>query len=300
MSSDSIVKHFDGQEVTISHPDKIYYPETKTTKLDCVNYVDKYWELISGFIVDRPMTFIHYPNGINNDSFFSKDKPDWIPHWISSINMEDGNDYVVIKQKADLIYEVNLASLEWHPGNSTTENIENPNQMIFDLDISEEHTFAQVKEVAHKLREHLSSYGYNSYIKTSGGSGLHVYCSIQPNYKIQEIYDAANLIAEEFVNVNSSTCTLELRKKKREGKILIDMYRNRKLQTCISPYSLRAKTNAPISFPIAWDDLEKITSSQFATLQNIESMIDFYGTPWRNFYQKATELHITSNSNLAD
>lgn len=240
------------------------------------------------------MSFIRYPDGIFNTFFYSKNKPTWTPEWISSQKIGEGEDvidYVLLQEKASLIWSANLAALELHPMNVSVPHITKPDQIIFDLDPSKLITFEQLKELALGLRYFLMENGLNPFIKTSGSKGLHIYCPIIPELHQDEVFEFIHKISKVFIEKNKKIATLRITKEKREGKVLLDIYRNRKSQTCVAPFSFRAKELAPISMPFHWDHLDSVEHSQQWNIKNYQDYLNEHGNAWKNYHASATSIN---------
>jgi len=190
-----------------------------------------------------------------------------------------------------VVWLANLAALELHPMQMTTDTPDNPDHFIFDLDPPENGNFKIVKEIAFKLKEFLESYDYKPYLKTSGSKGLHIYVPILMEYTHEEMVDSVKALAKIFVSQNKETSTLAMNKEKRGGKTLIDIFRNHMAHTTVAPYSLRGKEGAPISFPITWDRLTDLSHSKEIHIRNYREILDSEGDVWKDFYDSAAPLH---------
>src|SRR5207244_165771 len=120
--------------------------------------------------------------------------------------------------------------------------------------------FPQVAALALEFKEHLESFGYHPFVKTTGRKGLHVLTPIEPKWPFEKAFEAAKAVAQPFVELHSSALTLQIKKDLRKGKVLLDIYRNRRSQTIVAPYSLRGLPGAPVSTPLQWDELESVQS----------------------------------------
>lgn len=283
-----------GQKIKLSNLDKILYPKSNVTKAEVIQYYLDIAPLILKYIRMRPLTLIRFPDGIDNEKFYAKSKPKWTPDWVKSYNIKHSQDsisYLITDEEPSVVWLANIAALEIHPMQMTIDKIDHPDHFIFDLDPPENGDFENVKDVALLLRTFLESRGYNAFVKTSGSKGLHIFIPIHKLYSHEEMVTAVKLLAKSFVLQNKDTCTLSLSKNKRDGKILIDILRNHESHTTVAPYSLRGKYGAPISFPITWDKVPRLTSSKEITIRNYKSHLDKDGDTWKDFYNSATHLH---------
>lgn len=293
MSKD-IITNIEGRKVKITNLDKILYPSIGVSKAELIQIYIKLAPYILPHVIDRPLTMIRFPDGINGKKFYSKNKPDWTPNWISDIEIfhnSDSNKYILANELATLAWTANLAALDLHPMQVRTKHLDKPDQFIFDLDPSPEFGFDRVKTIALSLKKFLEEYGYQTFVKTSGSKGLHIYIPLIVGQTVDTVFEAFKVISKEYVAENKNIVTLGLSKKKREGKVLLDIYRNRKSQTCAAPYCTRAREGAPISTPFRWDIIDQVISSKQWNVRTIMDYLDKEGDPWQNFYEHATELH---------
>lgn len=278
----------DGITLKLTNLEKVLWPADNITKAELIQYYISVSEYMLPLVTDRPLSLIRYPDGIDGPKFYSKNAPDFTPEWIN-LFMKDDINYICPNKKADLVYLANLASLEIHAMNIHMQTPANPDTIIFDLDPSVNISFDTIKTTAVDLYNMLEDKGYHPHIKTSGSKGLHIYVPIFPMYSRIEVFETAKKLGQEFINHNGQ-CTLKLSKEKRQGKILIDIYRNHDSQTCVCPLSTRAKPGAPVSMPLSYDDLKDIHSSaQFNVRNASEYLIN--QKPWNDYNQKSTNIH---------
>jgi len=283
-----------GRKLKLSNLDKLIYPEVGVPKAEVIQYYLGIAPHLLKYIQGRPLTLIRYPDGVGKTQFYAKSKPSWTPDWIDSHGLahtEETIEYLVAQDIPTVAWLANLAALELHPMQWTANNPAHPDHFIFDLDPPENDDFDTVKEIALNLKDFLEYQGYNTYVKTSGSKGLHIYVPILKNYGHEEMVDAVKTLAKLFVKQNSATCTLAMNKQKRGSKTLIDIFRNHMAHTTVAPYSLRGKTGAPISFPITWDHVKVLKSSKDIHIRNFQALLDQQGDVWEDFYEKATALH---------
>ena len=284
----------EGKSLKLTNLNKVLYPTINVSKAEIIKYYLNVGEIMLRYCSDRPLTVIRFPDGITGTSFYSKDKPDWTPEWIDSINIQHEEkiiDYLLINNRPGLAWLGNLACLELHPMQFKSTNNQQPDFFVVDLDPDEGLDFERVKEAAFKMKNFLSGYGYTPYIKTSGGKGLHLYIPIVPKYSFDQMLNTVKLLAKLFVQQYSSLYTLQISKTNRQGKILIDIYRNHMSNTTVAPYSLRGKTGAPISMPIHWNHLDDLASSNFYTISNYQEYLEENEDIWKNWRIHECQLH---------
>lgn len=294
MAKQYIHTEVEGRKIKLSNLNKVIYPSVNVSKAEIIQYYIGIAPYILPHLVDRPLTVIRFPDGIDKQSFYSKDKPKWTPDWLSSALIkhdEKSINYVICDDAASLCWLANLACLELHPIQYMMQNQPNPDHFIFDLDPDEALGFDVVKQAALRLKPFLEQYGYTPYIKTSGGKGLHIYVPIEPSWSFDILTATVKSLAGLFVSNYSSEYTLQIPKAKRKGKVLIDIYRNHLSNTCVAPFSLRGKVGAPVSLPIHWEHVEDLEKSAAYTIHNYKDYLDTHGNAWADWRTKQAGLH---------
>jgi bifunctional non-homologous end joining protein LigD len=285
-----------GQLLKLSNLDKVLFPELGIIKAELIQYYQQVAPYILPHISQRPLTLIRYPDGVNENKFYSKNKADWTPSWIAHTPLPDSPDidYIMANNEATLVWLGNLAAIELHAMTLTAPDF-NPNQIIFDLDPPEGCVFEEIKLITKNLGDFLKNLGYEPFLKTSGGKGLHIYVPIVPNYTTETVVNHAKQLALMFINKYPSTTTLALSKERRGTKVLIDIFRNHRSQTCASAYSVRGRGLAPVSMPISWASLNTLQSSQQYNLHNTIAQLKITGDVWAQMNEYATALVSLSN-----
>ena len=293
MAGSTQVVEIDGHRIKLSNLEKVLYPEDEIIKAEVIQYYLKIAPYFLRHNKYRPLSLVRYPDGISSHEFFQKDRPSWAPDWIESIRLgkEEKKDYIFLTNAASLVWLANLACLELHIMEFTKQDPDHPDLMVFDLDPAPEMSFDQVKQIAYLLKEHLLEFEYHPFVKTSGGKGLHLFCPIAPSNSHGEVFQAAKDLSESFIKKYPQLGTLQLRKDKREQKLLIDIYRNRETQTVVGAYSLRGKPGAPVSMPVSWEMLGDIQSSQAFQLRQAADHIEHHGDAWEGMHSQAVPIH---------
>jgi bifunctional non-homologous end joining protein LigD len=282
----------DGHLLEVSNLDKVLYPADGIVKAEVIRYYLAVAPAMLRHIGGRPVALVRYPDGIVGEQFFHKNRPDWAPDWVPQARLgeEKPIDYVIPDSGAVLAWLANLASLEIHVMNVRQPHLERPDFIAFDLDPAPESPFARTVELALALRQHLEQHGYRPFVKTSGQKGLHVVVPVHPQWDIDTCLQAARELASGFATKHRDL-TLQMSKKQRVNKTLIDIYRNARGQTMIAPYSLRGRDGAPVSLPLDWDDLEALESAADFTLHDVPGLLAEHGDAWQDFSEAAAPLH---------
>jgi bifunctional non-homologous end joining protein LigD len=214
-----------------------------------------------------------YPAGIGGKSFHQHDVNE-APEFVetAAIDVEEGRevDYIIGGDRATLVYMANLGAIERHPWHSRVEHLDRPDWVVFDLD-PENVDFTVVCEVALSTREILKNLGLESYVKTSGSRGLHIYVPITPEHDYAEAARFAELVAARVVGENPEVATVERSLKKRKrARIYIDHMQNARGKSVVAPYSVRPRPGAPVSAPLTWEEVgRKKISPQDFNIKNI-------------------------------
>ncbi|MEP7269792.1 MAG: non-homologous end-joining DNA ligase, partial [Saprospiraceae bacterium] len=276
----------------LSNLDKSIYKNEGILKAEVIKYYYTIAPTMLKYIKGRPLSLIRYPDGIEGEVFFQKNKPDFAPEWVDSVTLgKEEKNYIIADEDATLVWIANLAGLELHMANCKRPSFDKPDVMVFDLDPPEDGWWDNTKLIAKALKDLLELYGYHPFIKTSGNKGLHLFVPLEAKFGYDEVIEILKKLTEEFVASQPELCTLNIRKNKRTDKIFIDIQRNHASQTIISPYSLRGKPGAPVSMPISWMAVDDLKDAKSFTLFTVPEFLKQYGDPWDGFYSKSVLLH---------
>ena len=279
------------REVTISNPNKLLFPQAGHSKLDLVNY---YLAVADGALRGaggRPNVLVRYPNGVGGDFFFQKRAPESRPEWIDvvSLRFPSGNvaDEVVPRDAAALAWMANLACIELHPHPVRADDLDHPDELRVDLDPVPGVGWEQIREVARVVRATLADLGLVGWPKTSGSRGMHIYVRIEPRWSFDEVRRAALALAREVERRAPTIATSKWWKEERHG-VFLDYNQNAKDRTVAAAYSVRPTTDARVSAPITWDEVDTCDPadftlltmpSRFAKLGDLHAAIDDHAAP---------------------
>ncbi|HEY0098726.1 MAG TPA: non-homologous end-joining DNA ligase [Pyrinomonadaceae bacterium] len=246
--------------VALTNLDKVYWPEDGYTKGDLVRYYYEIAHYLSPYLAGRPLIMKRYPAGIGGGSFHQHDVNE-APEFVATaeIDVEEGHavDYIVGGERPTLVYMANLAAIERHPWHSRIEQLDRPDWVVFDLD-PENVDFKIVCETAVSTRDILNGLGLESYAKTSGSRGLHIYVPIKAVHDYAAAARFAELVAKLVVRENSAVATVERSLKKRQhARIYVDHMQNARGKSVVAPYSVRPRPGAPVSAPLSWEEVER-------------------------------------------
>ena len=281
--------------VDITNEQKILFPGQKYSKADVIAYYKFIAPYMLPHMKNRPLTMQRFPEGITGQGFYHKNAPDYFPDWIKRIAVPkiDGSlvHYVICNNTATLIYLANAGCLVPHLWLSTTQHLDYPDVLIFDLDPSRNNDFKTVIHGAKQLKKLLETIGLVPFVKSTGSRGLHVTVPIKPTVPYELVGHFARAIADYLVQKHPDKFTTELAKKKRGGKVFIDWLRNGFGATAVAPYAIRAKPEAPIAVPLAWSELDnpQLTPTYY-TFANITQRIKKMGDIWQDMQSCAGSL----------
>ncbi len=245
--------------ITLSSPDKVLYPAIGVTKLDLARYYEAIAPYILPYAVNRPISLVRCPEGIDGESFFQRHAMKGMTKAIKQIPIPGGESkkpYLYIDDAAGLFGLVQISTVEIHDWGVSLKHLFEPDRLVFDLDPDEGLDLATLKAAAVEVRDFLDDLGLKSFLKSTGGKGLHLVAPITPKLGWDEVKAFAKAIADALVDVRPDRYTANPLKRTRVGKIFVDYLRNQRGGSAIVNYSTRAKTEAPVACPLAWDELK--------------------------------------------
>ena len=262
-------KAADNAPVKFTHPDRIYWTDVEITKQQLAAYYEQVWGLMAPHLVDRPLALVRCPEGVGGQCFFQKHAAaGLVSERIRRIKDEKGEELIYIDDLDGLRTLVQAGVLEIHVWGSTVQDIEHCNRIVFDLDPGDDVPWAAVNKAARELRERLDAIKLKSFVKTTGGKGLHVVVPVQ-DAGWDQAKDFAHAVTLAMAADSPDKYVSKMTKSIRGGKIFIDYLRNGRGATAIVAYSTRARAGAPLSVPVTWDELGPSLKPNKFTLLNI-------------------------------
>lgn len=276
--------------VRLTNPERVLFPDGGLTKLGLAAYYAQVAKWMLPHIVDRPLSLVRCPGGQGKPCFFQKHPAAETPPALLRVPVEEKDgveDYVAVKDLEGLLSLVQISALEIHLWGSRRDRLEQPDRIIFDLDPDENLPWPRVIEAALETREVLAKFDLESFVKTTGGKGLHVVIPINPRRERWEAVKAfSRRIADALVEKNPSLYVANMSKAARKGKIFVDYLRNDRGSTSIAPYSTRAKPGAPVSTPLTWNELTPALHSDHFHVGNIAQRLQSLARdPWHGINQ---------------
>ncbi len=272
----------------IPNAGKVLFPDDGITKEDLVRYYAAAAGRMLPWLRDRPVTMMRYPDGLRGQRIVQKNVPAYFPDWIRRVPVpKEGGvvEQAVCDKPADLAYMASQACIEVHALTSRTDNLQAPDQLVFDFDPPDNEHFEQVRHAALWARELLDDeLGMTSYVRTTGGRGLHVHVALDRRSGFDAVRDFAHRVATVLASTHPDVMTAEQRKDKRGERVYIDIMRNAYAQTVVALYAVRARPGAPVSTPLSWPEVEEVSlePGQF-TISTIRPRLESPDDPWAGF-----------------
>jgi bifunctional non-homologous end joining protein LigD len=277
--------------VVISHPDRVVYPEQRLTKLDVARYYERAAGHLLPYIANRPLSLLRCPDGREGPCFYQKNwgKSGDAVKTLRIAGKSGSANAPVIADARGLLRLIQNGALELHPWGSRTPSIENPDVCVFDLDPAPDVPWPDLAAAARALRERLQSKGLESFLKTTGGKGLHVVLPLQGRTTWEELKTFAKSMAVQMTRDHPDLYTATMSKQARRGRIFIDWLRNGRGATAVAPYSTRARAHAPIAAPLTWEELGSIDRADAFTISTIAARLE-KDDPWKGYFQVRQRL----------
>jgi len=261
----------------MTNPDRLLWPEQGITKLALASMYASIHDWILPHLTGRPLSLLRHPEGYHREGFFQKHASEGMPEglFVEVLEDEGGEEEEVlyIEDVVGLMALVQLGVLEIHPWGSRLDRPDRPDRVFFDLDPDPSVTWGDVIEAALRLRERLDELGLVSFVKTTGGKGLHLLVPLARRHDWNEVRRFARAVARDLAAASPSRFTLSPSKSERKGKIYVDTARNGRGATVVGAYSTRARAGAPMSVPLSWDELHAGVRSDHFTVTNIRRRI---------------------------
>jgi bifunctional non-homologous end joining protein LigD len=282
----------DGRAVTISNPDKVYFPRTGHTKLDLVRY---YLSVADGALAgvrNRPMVLKRFVHGADGEAFFQKrapaNRPDWLDTVVLSFPSGRTAEEIVVSDAAGLAWVANLGCIDLNPHPIRASDLEHPDELRVDLDPVPGIEWAQIVDVALVAREVLADVGLTGWPKTSGSRGMHVYARIEPRWPFGDVRRAAVAVAREIERRAPDLATSKWWKEERHG-VFVDYNQNAKDRTVASAYSIRPVVDARVSTPLTWAEVPTCDPAEY-TIDTVPARFATVGDPWAQMDEAAGSL----------
>ncbi len=272
--------------VRLTHPDKVLDPESAMTKQQLADY---YWAIAPQMlphVAGRPLSLVRCPEGSSKPCFYQKHANKMLPKGIDSVEVTDKKTgkpepYITLSTPTALAELAQMGVLEIHPWGSRNEDLERPDRITIDLDPDAAISWAQLAASAADVRKQLKGLGFESFLKTTGGKGLHIVIPVQPEYEWPVVKQFAHAFAMAMEKREPALYLTKMSKAARVGRIYIDYLRNERGATAVAAYSPRARAGAAVSLPLSWGDLKLAERPVFETAKYEEWKVRLRRDPWK-------------------
>jgi bifunctional non-homologous end joining protein LigD len=280
---------------TISHPDKVLFPQIGLTKLELAQHYERVAPAMLPYVRDRPLAVQAFPNGIEQHGFFMKAVPGYFPEWVERVTVPKRGGTVTHPLANDartLVYLAGQNVVTLHTWLSRADEPAQPDRLIVDFDPSKSSGgFADVRAAARDAGERLRDLGLATYAMVTGSRGIHVVCPLRRGPSFTEVHGFTRALAERMVEDNPRKLTLEWHKAERGDRIYVDVNRIAYAQHAVAPYGVRAREKAPVAMPIHWEELsDRGLKPDRWTVKNAGSRLDAEGDPWKGMMRRARKL----------
>jgi bifunctional non-homologous end joining protein LigD len=273
----------DGRLLKLTNLNKVYWPDEKYLKRDLIIYYREVAPFILPYLKDRPESLNRHPNGIKGESFFQKDIEHPAP-WVKIVKIASESQdkeirFLLCQDEATLVYMANLGCIEINPWSSRLGMLDHPDFLVIDLD-PEDIGFDAVIEAALAVRKALDVAGVESYCKTSGKTGLHVYVPLGARYSYEQARQFGEIIVRLAHREAPKPTSLERNPRRRQKKVYLDYLQNRRGQTLAAPYSVRPHPGATVSTPLKWEEVKSGLDPSTFTIRTLRKRLDRVGDLW--------------------
>jgi bifunctional non-homologous end joining protein LigD len=256
--------------VSISHPERVVYPALGLTKGDVAAYYHAVARWILPEIARRPLSLLRCPDGIDGECFFQKHHGRGLGADVHAVPLRQKSgveDYLYIEDEAGLLELVQMNAVELHSWGSHVDDPEHPDLLVFDLDPGPGVSWSDIKRGARAIRDELAELGLQSFVRLSGGKGLHVVVPVQPKRDWEAARDFSDAFAHRLAERQPDRYVATMSKAQREGVIFIDWLRNGRGNTSVCSWSLRAREHAGVAMPLRWEEMARISGPQVFPLR---------------------------------
>jgi bifunctional non-homologous end joining protein LigD len=274
--------------VTLSHPDKLLFPEAKLTKRDLAEYYEKVGDWMVPHLRGRPLSLVRCPDGWQGQCFYQKHADKSVNPVVDRVEVPEGkgtSTYMSAASTTAVVALLQWGVVELHPWGSQVPKLRQPDLLVFDFDPDDGVAWKDVVSAVKLMRTLLDDIGLKGFLKTTGGKGLHVVVPIQPTLDWTQAKGFTKAIADLLVATFPDRFTSTMSKTLRKDKIFIDYLRNGEGATAVAPYSLRARSGAPVATPIAWEELSKDVRFDYFNAKTVRARLGrLKKDPWAAFF----------------
>jgi len=288
-------------DTSLTSPNKVLYPEIDFTKLDLARYYETVAQAMLPYVANRPISLVRCPEGLDGERFFQRHAMKGMSKAIKQLPIPGGETkkpYLYIDDAEGLFALAQISALEIHDWGVSLQALDKPDRLVFDLDPDEDLDFAVLRAAAQEVRDFLADLGLKSFLKATGGKGLHVVAPLTPKAGWDEIKEFSKAVADALVTARPDRYTANPLKRTRVGKIFVDYLRNQRGSSAICSFSTRAKPGAPVATPLRWEELKRIDSGAPYTATTLPARLKrLKSDPWQEFF--TTRQSVTAKARKA-
>lgn len=274
--------------ITLTNPDRVLYPSVPLTKRDLAAYDARIAPAMLPYVANRPISLVRCPAGLGGPRFFQRHAMKGMSDAIKQVDVPGGESdqpYLYIDSDDGLFALTQIGTLEIHDWGVTIDKLETPDRLVFDLDPDEDLEFGVLREAARHVRDFLRELGLTSFLKATGGKGVHVVAPLTPEADWPAVKAFARGVADALVAEVPDRYTANPLKRTRTGKIFVDYLRNGRGSSAICNYSPRAKPGAPVATPLRWDELSKLESGAPYSVKTLPRRLSqLKSDPWDGYF----------------
>lgn len=283
----------------ITHPERIVYPAAAVSKIEVVNYYKSVSHLILPFLKDRPLSILRCQDTVNGDCYFQKHSQgrNLVGIEEKAVHYREKKDSAIyVASEQDLIALIQAGTVEVHAWGGRFRHITKPDLLVFDLDPETTDLWPQVVKSAHHIRKMLEKLGLVSFVKLTGGKGLHIHVPLHPQHEWDQIKNFSKSLMRVLEDQSPALYTTNSRKAQRKGRIFLDYLRNGYGATAVVPYSLRARERPTVAMPIAWSALKESLSPHAFEMNDVVKLVKKYRDPWKGYWDLNQRIKILANN----
>lgn len=270
--------------VRLTSPERVYYPDAGITKVDLARYYEAVVEWVLPELRDRPLTLLRCPSGVGGECFVQRKAGGGLPDTLTTVYIDRESTYVVARSLADVLRLVQAGVLEIHTWGSRRDRLDRPDRVIFDLDPAPDVGWAAVVWAAKLVRERLGEFGLESWVKTTGGKGVHVVAPLTRRHDWDAVHRFSRAVAEALEREHPERLLARASKAERGGRVFVDYLRNSWSASAVAAYSTRARPGAPVATPVGWDELERIGGGAAFTVATLPARLrGGRADPWAGY-----------------
>jgi bifunctional non-homologous end joining protein LigD len=293
-----------GLPVRLTHPDKVLDETSGVTKRQLAEYYLAISDVMLPFVAGRPLTIVRCPDGSGKQCFYQKHKNKILSGSFGSIDIVDKKSgkpepYITLSTREALVELAQVGVLEMHPWGSCNAHLEQPDRLTFDLDPDESLDWETVAAAALEVRKRLNALGLKSFVKTTGGKGLHVVAPVLPEHPWPEVKQFAHDFVLAMERAAPSRFLTKMTKTARAGRIYLDYLRNERGSTAVAPYSPRARAGLPVALPLSWTELKADHPPRFHVSDFPQWRKRVRREPWKEMLKLRQRLVIPESGKLS-